>query len=202
MTTPSYKRNKGFTLIEILFSISIIGLFSAIALLSVYNSLKAAKVKKVQAELRNIQKAMEVLNTDVGKWVLGCPYMSRIYAPNQGGSQEIYLDNDWAGLGVKPPLGNPPAYDVSNNPPLLEGNVSLHTGGCGWTQKDLDAWRGPYMHVPKDPWGSSYYFDSDLYISGTVLDQAIMSFGPDKLKGGTDDIILYMTDETKNQNMK
>ena len=39
-------------------------------------------------------------------------------------------------------------------------------------------WKGPYIQaIPKDPWGSDYFFDPDYYIDGTPL-PAVGSFGP------------------------
>ena len=48
--------------------------------------------------------------------------------------------------------------------------------------------------VPKDPWGSDYFFDPDYYVKG-VKYAAIGSFGPNKCcqnKYDSDDVILLM----------
>jgi hypothetical protein len=56
-------------------------------------------------------------------------------------------------------------------------------------------WNGPYVQsVPKDPWGSDYFFDPDYQISG--VDYAVVgSFGPNKVGQNvydSDDVYLIL----------
>lgn len=61
------------------------------------------------------------------------------------------------------------------------------------TDGGFPGWKGPYdQSVPKDPWGSDYFFDSDCDIGGTDY-VVIGSFGPNKLEPkvhDSDDVIL------------
>ncbi len=47
--------------------------------------------------------------------------------------------------------------------------------------KGFSNWQGPYLvEVPKDPWGSNYFFDPDYRIDG-VMRPVVGSFGPNKI---------------------
>jgi type II secretion system protein G len=59
---------KGFTLIELLVVIAIIGLLSTIAVVSFSNANNKAKNAKKQADIRSMQSAIELYNTDTGSY--------------------------------------------------------------------------------------------------------------------------------------
>ncbi len=56
-------------------------------------------------------------------------------------------------------------------------------------------WDGPYIQsIPKDPWGSNYFFDPDYKIDGEDF-AVIGSFGPNNIgpnKYDSDDVILIL----------
>lgn len=74
-------------------------------------------------------------------------------------------------------------------------DLSSGNGGLVKTSGGFPSWKGPYMKsVPKDPWGSNYFFDPDYYVKG-VKYAAIGSFGPNKCcrnKYDSDDVVLLM----------
>ena len=58
-------------------------------------------------------------------------------------------------------------------------------------------WQGPYIgNIPKDPWGSNYFFDPDYYVNnGSDSVPVVGSFGPNKQGQNvydSDDIILVL----------
>jgi len=206
--TPSHAigviEMKGFTLIEILFTIGVVGLLASTVFFTLSNTHTNSKKAKARADLRELQKAILLMEEDTGSWPAGCPPGRQVNPPSSSAGQEIYLDTDWAGLLQKPPLGEAPVpMGTSISQPIGNGNVSSFAGGCGWVQADLDAWRGPYIQqVPTDPWGKRYYYDSDLeLVPGSYLEQGIMSFGPNGVKEypSGDDIVLMLTDQSKNK---
>ncbi|MCX7591647.1 MAG: type II secretion system protein GspG [Kiritimatiellae bacterium] len=73
----------------------------------------------------------------------------------------------------------------------------LTTGAAGLLSNDgrFSNWQGPYISkVPKDPWGSNYFFDSSYRINGQMK-VVVGSFGPNRVgpnKFDSDDIVLVI----------
>lgn len=66
MNSLIYKR--GFTMIELLVVIGIIGVLSVVLFLSGTEAREDAKIKKIRAELQNVQVAMELYKADHGQY--------------------------------------------------------------------------------------------------------------------------------------
>lgn len=165
--TPCLPMKKsGFTLIEILIVIAIIGILASIVLPAVNIARENAKVAKARSELRNVRSGVALLESDTGKWPNGCP-------PSQLNNPEVDLEDAQAGVALRPSVG-------------------VVDGACEWTTSEVASWNGPYMKVPVDPWGTSYEFDPDYfpgenrsgsscpgYVASTIV--AVVSYGPDKI---------------------
>jgi general secretion pathway protein G len=73
----------------------------------------------------------------------------------------------------------------------------LSVPGAGLVDNDgrFSSWKGPYIaKVPKDPWGSDYFFDPDYNVGGTMV-PVVGSFGPNRVgrnKYDSDDLIIVM----------
>ena len=74
-------------------------------------------------------------------------------------------------------------------------DLSTSSAGLVKTNGNFPNWNGPYLKsVPKDPWGSNYFFDPDYYVGG-VQYPALGSFGPNKCCRNTydsDDVVLVL----------
>lgn len=74
-------------------------------------------------------------------------------------------------------------------------DLSTTSAGLVKASGGFPNWKGPYMmSVPKDPWGSNYFFDPDYRIKG-VNYPVIGSFGPNKCCQNTydsDDVVLVL----------
>jgi general secretion pathway protein G len=124
------RRQDGFTLIELMVVILIIGLLATIVVQNLRSATDKAKRVKAQADIAQIKSGLD----------------------------RYYLDN-----------GSYPSSDQG-----LNGLVSAP--GSGNVPKD---WGGPYLEkIPPDPWGNSYYYQSDgnSYV--------LKSFGADGAEGG------------------
>ena len=148
--------DSGFTLLELIVNLAIIGILTAVAVPAYIAFRDKARVAQAKSDLKNIQLAMEQLANDTELWP----------GPNPIGSAaddaEWDLSKDDAGL-------------VKADPNKFPG------------------WKGPYLQsVPKDPWGSNYFFDPTYNIGGTRY-VVVGSFGPNKCcrdAPDSDDIVI------------
>ncbi len=161
------KHNKklllGFTLIEVLVVIAVIGILASIVLINVSGSRGKARIAKAQMESRRIYNAIFLLENDTEEWP---------------GHQSINV------------LCTDPPEDCDNNELCDDGCFhKLSDGFGGLTQDDLDdpypSWDGPYIsEIPLDPWGHEYFFDTDYTMNaGTPEEkQAVVvgSYGPNE----------------------
>ncbi len=157
----------GFTLVELLIVIGIIGLLAAVILIAVGRARSQSKIAKAQADLAQLRTGIELMSSDTGKWPNGCP-------PETSVNPEVELNLPAAGLASTPPVG------VIELP-------------CEWTASDVASWNGPYAGNAStlDPWGTSYWFDGD-YVPLSVGAIVLLSFGPDKTNYTADDILLII----------
>jgi type II secretion system protein G len=137
------RSNSGFTILELIVNVAIIGILSAIAIPAYIAFRDRAKIAQAKSDLHHIQLAIEQLAIDTNKWP----------GPNEVGK-----------------VADKEVWDLnSSDAGLVNGDQTKFPG-----------WKGPYLQsVPKDPWGSNYFFDPDYKIGGT--DYAVVgSFGPNK----------------------
>jgi len=152
-------KKSGFTLIEILVVIAIIGLLSTMAVVAFSTAREAAKKARAQNDLSVLRTGIALLIDDTGKWPNGCPVDSV-------SNPEVQLSSAQAGIGSVPAVGN-------------------QGGGCFWTSDDIFNWAGPYASFSQDPWGNEFYFDPDyrpyencVSITTKAEQAVIVSFGP------------------------
>ncbi|MDD5252003.1 MAG: prepilin-type N-terminal cleavage/methylation domain-containing protein [Patescibacteria group bacterium] len=156
-------RKKGFTIVELLVAIAIIGVLAASSIYSTVRARALANETKAKGDLKALRDAVNLLVADVGKWPGGCP-VDKVSNP------EIDLSIAQAGIKQSPVVG------------IVDSG-----SGCFWTAQDVANWKGPYAQYSLDPWGSAYYFDPDyepwLHCSGkTALAKmpVVMSPGTNK----------------------
>lgn len=164
---------KGFTLLDVLTAISIITLLASQLLVSFKNAHDSGNNVKVQADLVQMESAMELMTGDTGLWPNGCKAGFTLN-PVEGTNNEISLTAATGGLLTKPPVG-----------------VTDSSANCNWTQAAVGSWKGPYtVSRLVDPWGSPYWFDNDYHPGrdcpnqnsnpGAPTVSAIVSLGPSK----------------------
>jgi general secretion pathway protein G len=133
----------GFTLVEMMVVISIIGLFASIVIASLNNVREAAKVSVAQAELRSIAEGSLRLQLDTNLAPGGFPSAQCSDATNAAD------------------MGN--GIDVNDpNTGLLSGNPTKYPN-----------WNGPYIQTINDPWDRPYVIDSWYHcVTGEVAEEA------------------------------
>ena len=68
MTSATIKNNKGFTLIEMLVVMVMIGLLASLVAPKLFNKLGKSKIKTAQAQISMIDTALSAVRLDVGRY--------------------------------------------------------------------------------------------------------------------------------------
>lgn len=148
----------GFTLIELMVVVAILGILMAVAVAGYSVFREKAKRVQVLADLKKIQLAIEDLAIDTDMWP----------GPN--------------------PVGETADKEV--------WDLNKKQAGLVKANRKFSNWDGPYLDsVPKDPWGSHYFFDPDYHLKDGRILAVIGSFGPNKKeknKYDDDDITLIL----------
>jgi prepilin-type N-terminal cleavage/methylation domain-containing protein len=146
--SPLLRRSRGFSLIEILVVIALIGILAGIITAALNSTRDKGKRAKAQTELRHVRNGVLLLEFDTGKWPNGC-------TPGAiGATMEVDLDSTNAGL-----LSFPAGAEFGTVTTDAVANPD-----CEWDQQDFALWTGPYTQFGNDPWGNAYQFDPDYYV--------------------------------------
>ncbi len=162
---------KGFTLIEVMIVLSIIGILFSIVLVAVDSSQEKAKEAKVLQEIANIEAAITLMADDTGEWP-GHQTIDEINETSSPPNEIADISAASAGLSSNP--GGDP-YDSWNGPYVPPNMI--------------------------DPWGNPYFFDTDYDLSGgagTSWGAVIGSYGPNGLGENiydADDVIRVIFEE-------
>jgi general secretion pathway protein G len=116
-------QKNGFTLIEILIVVAIVGLLATMGALSVMTSVNNGRIKGAETELQLLSAAVLQMAWDTGKW-------PNQRARNNGGSTEI--------------------WDISGDSSGLFGAVDSYDNWKGpyYNGESLDPWGNPYFFDP------------------------------------------------------
>lgn len=139
MSTLTLRR--GFTLVEIMLVVAVIGILTMIAIPRVINAVSNAKYSQAEADLNIIAAAINQLMADTGKF----PATS---------DTDLSYDIRTAGSTINAELEDLSTPDAG----LL---------GCN-TNRFGTKWQGPYLEkLPLDPWGTPYFIDPDYNVGGS-----------------------------------
>lgn len=170
MTSHELSKNqRGFTLIEVLMVLMLIGILTYVSLEAINSSTNDAKFQETNDEMHMIADAI------VGSRKL-----------NESGSRTSF--GYYGDVGALPP--------TIGGLTTMPGTVSVYTVNS--TARTAVGWNGPYLEqgdtsvdYTTDGWGTAYVYDN---VAGTLT-----SYGADKVAGGTglnqDIVISFPTNE-------
>ena len=143
----------GFTLIELMVVIAIIGILGVVITPMVINAIEKAKVVRVIAEIDAITKAAEVYNIDTNQW-----------PPDYDSIAATRLIN---GLTVNPGVaGWDGPYLKNYRPHPWQGNISWR---CQNNRADWDNKSGCWIYLDDDRPGTSYSDNGGIIPNSTMI---------------------------------
>jgi general secretion pathway protein G len=141
MTKPQTRRDAGFTLLELLVVLAIMGLLAAIIAPQVLKYLGSSRSQTAKVQIQNVDAALELFRLDVGRYPTPQEGLAALVTatPSAEGWNGPYLQKATA---LRDPWSQPYLYRV----PGQHGEVDVYTlgsdkaeGGTG-EAKDVGNW--------------------------------------------------------------
>ena len=146
------KKSRGFTLMELMTAVAILGVLSAIAIPNYLKHRQKGLIGKATGDLKNLQRKIQDLGHDTGFW-----------------------PDDEDDLEKKTIAGNLDEHGSEHY------DLSGDEMGLDSTDGTYPDWQGPYYTGPwKDPWGKNYFIDYDYHLPDGREVPVVGSYGPNK----------------------
>lgn len=163
---PREKGKEGFTLMEVVITLSVIAILTAIMVPIISNNIQSARFTRASSDVTTIGKAMVEFRKDTAQW----PAYEAGGASNQLLFSDHDANNDWTPDNSTIPMG--PGWNIAVGQRLsLEYNLVTNSSGLynqGPRADDLPSWNGPYLSETRvDPWGAPYVVNSHWLFTDT-----------------------------------
>ncbi|HYR84417.1 MAG TPA: prepilin-type N-terminal cleavage/methylation domain-containing protein [Terriglobia bacterium] len=166
----SKKRDfRGFTMIEMVVVLAVIAILAAILTPIITSYVDRARLNAAASDLHNIAAATIQFNTDTKLWPIYIGVFTSLNGPvddlkGTPGNDAV------AGAGF---AGFTASSSGSLDAALNQNSMGLPTSGKNF-------WRGAYLEMGPDPWGTKYYLTSKHLQPGSTFAAYVISAGPNQ----------------------
>lgn len=164
---------RGFTLIEVVITLSIIAIVGAIIIPMIANNIRLARVARAQSDTAAIGKAIIQFRGDTALWPVsegGADHrllFSDADVNNDGAPDNSVIPGSWSVI--------PAAQRLSLHYHLVNNGNNIPRGP---SRDGGPAWNGPYLtQMAADPWGRPYVVNSEWLYNGGVNPVFVLSAG-------------------------
>lgn len=158
-------RSKGFTLVEVVVTLAIVAILSAIMIPLISSNIKSARFAKAGADVDAIKDAIVKFRFDTAKWP--------VY-----NNASVYHDLLY-GEGTRTSTWEAATTKLSLHSSLVTMPTLYNPGP---SRDGTPVWNGPYMgQVKADPWGNAYLVNSIAFTLGANNRVWVLSAGADRL---------------------
>ncbi|HHT9107156.1 MAG TPA: prepilin-type N-terminal cleavage/methylation domain-containing protein [Candidatus Wunengus sp. YC63] len=169
------KKNKGFSLIEIVVVLAIMGVIAAFLTPMLFNYMSDSKLRRAQSDVQNIAAAINRFNTDTGVY----PVYTDKPLQKAKASVKVLVTNgndaEATGFTTWNETWSTNSYLQSH---LEKGLIK---DGVSYSEavQNPNKWAGPYMTDFKaDSWGNRYYVSTEGFTPGSSKAAFVLSAGP------------------------
>jgi prepilin-type N-terminal cleavage/methylation domain-containing protein len=190
------KDSRGFTMIEMVVVLAVIAILAAVLTPVVTGYVERARFNAAQNDVKNIAAAIVQFNTDTRLWPI---YVGSSDIPNGNVFDVLRSPGDTPAIAAATGWGEN-LTTVGTTVGGLE--TVLNTNYLTLPLTGSRAWRGAYLQLGSDPWGSAYYVtakhlkpsaDETAFVISAGANQTIdTDFGQLRtgaFVSGTDDIV-------------
>jgi len=151
------KDSRGFTMIEMVVVLAVIAILAAILTPIVTSYVDRARNDSAQSDVKKIAAALVQFNTDTKLW----PIYSAVPPNITTGAYSVE-----AGPGNQPQIGSGTNWPSISSVGSLDSVLNQNLMGLPITGKA--AWKGPYVELGPDPWGTQYFLNALFLEPGCV----------------------------------
>src|SRR5215472_12726891 len=163
------KESRGFTLLEMVVVLAVIAILAAILTPIITSYVERSRLNAARNDLKNIAAAVVQFNTDAKVW----PIYSGTFTNLSGAVYDVASTTGNAAI-----LNGAGGYTGTSTNGDLNG--LLNTNSMGLPTTGSNAWKGAYLELGPDPWGTKYYLTAKHLKPGDTNMAFVLSAGPNQ----------------------